>query len=414
MKRMPKDDLPKPTKNQLAWQDMEMGMFIHFGLNTFNDREWGDGTDSPSTFNPTELDARQWIRIAKQAGFKYVVLTAKHHDGFCLWPTETTDYSVKSSPWKNGKGDVVGECAQACREEGIGFGVYLSPWDRHEPTYNNKELYDDFYCRQLTELLTWYGPLVEIWFDGAGSEGREYDWERIMALVDKYQPDAMVFNMGRPTIRWVGNEDGVAPYPCWNTARSAKYSMFTNSSVKWLPGTPEWLPAECDVPIRKGQWFWHPNSEHNLCSLDELMDIYYRSVGHGATLLLNVAPDNRGLIPEADAKRVLEFGNEIRRRFQNPIAKTAGEGYEIYLNIGHPTCINHAIIMEDIAHGERVLKYKLEAKQGNGWVTIAEGSAIGHKKIDRFADVCTDYVKLTVLEAAAHPIIREFSIYCVK
>ena len=409
-----KNDLPRPTKNQLAWQDMEVGMFFHFGLNTFNDREWGDGTDSPDTFNPAELDARQWIHIAKQAGFKYAVLTAKHHDGFCLWPTETTDYSVKSSPWKNGKGDVVAECAQACREEGIGFGVYLSPWDRHEPTYHDKELYDDFYCRQLTELLTWYGPLVEVWFDGAGSEGREYDWERIMALVDKYQPDAMVFNMGRPTIRWVGNEDGVAPYPCWNTVRMARYSMFTDDSVKWLPDTPEWLPAECDVPIRKGQWFWRPNSEHNLRSLDELMGIYYRSVGLGASLVLNLSPDNRGLIPQPDAKRVLEFGDEIRRRFQNPIAKTAGKGYEIHLRIGHPTYINHVITMEDIAHGERILEYRLEAKQGNNWVILLEGSAIGHKKIDRFDDICTDHVKLTILKAAAEPVIRELSVYCVK
>lgn len=201
----------------------------------------GEGTDSPELFNPTQFDARQWARTAKRAGFKYLVLTAKHHDGFCLWPTKTTDYSVKSSPWKNGQGDVVREVADACREEGLKFGLYLSPWDRHEPCYPDKEAYDDFYAEQLTELLTGYGPLVEVWFDGAGSQGREYDWPRIIGLVDQYQPEAMVFNMGRPTIRWVGNEDGVAPYPCWNTATTARESMFTSDMLTWMEGTPSWV-----------------------------------------------------------------------------------------------------------------------------------------------------------------------------
>lgn len=410
---MKEECLPKPNRGQLAWQDMEMGMFLHFGINTFHDQEWGEGTDSPSTFDPTDLDARQWVHMAKAGGFKYVVLTAKHHDGFCLWPTKTTDYSVKYSPWKDGKGDVVRECADACREEGIGFGIYLSPWDRHEPCYDNKDLYDDFYCDQLTELLTGYGPLVEIWFDGAGSEGREYDWARIMNLINKYQPNAMIFNMGAPTIRWVGNEDGLAPYPCWNIAQAARQSMFTDENTKWLPNTPRWVPAECDVPIRRGQWFWHPNAEHNLRSLDELMDIYYRSVGHGAGLLLNVSPDARGLIPDADAKRLIEFGIEIRRRFNDPIASTAGCGYKIDLHLKSSAYMDHAIIMEDIAYGERILKYKLEAKQGDDWILISEGSAIGHKKIDKFKKVETDHISLIILEADADPIIRELSLYLV-
>lgn len=407
---MSNKELAKPTKAQLKWQDLEMGMFCHFGINTFCDQEWGDGTDSPSKFNPTFLDARQWVRTAKQAGFKYFILTAKHHDGFCLWPTKTTDYSVKSSPWKDGKGDVVGECAKACEEEGMPFGLYLSPWDRHEPCYLDKEAYDDFYAEQLTELLTEYGPLVEVWFDGAGSEGREYDWPRIIGLVKKYQPDAMIFNMGAPTIRWVGNEDGVAPYPCWNTATEARTSMFTNDMLTWLPETPGWVPAECDVPIRRGHWFWHPNSEDKLLSLDELKDIYYRSVGHGTNLLLNVAPDNRGLIPEADVKRVTEFGDWIRNTFSNPIKEISGEGYELDIMLSSPQKIDHVILMEEIAHGERVRDYVLEIKKDGEWIQIVHGSAIGHKKIDRIKPVVINHIRLRVLEAAAKPLIRKFAL----
>lgn len=405
--------LAKPSPQQLAWQELELGMFCHFGINTFCDQEWGEGTDSPELFNPTQFDARQWARTAKRAGFKYLVLTAKHHDGFCLWPTKTTDYSVKSSPWKNGQGDVVREAANACREEGLKFGLYLSPWDRHEPCYPDKEAYDDFYAEQLTELLTGYGPLVEVWFDGAGSQGREYDWPRIIGLVDKYQPEAMVFNMGRPTIRWVGNEDGVAPYPCWNTATTARESMFTSDMLTWMEGTPSWVPAECDVPIRKRHWFWHPDDEASLRSLEDVLDIYYRSVGHGATLLLNVSPDNRGLLPDVDAARVIEFGDEIRRRFGQSIGRTHGEGTEILLHLDSAGSVNHVILMEDIAQGERVREYVLEAYIQGHWEVVVKGSAIGHKKIDRFGTIETDALRLRVLASVEKPIIRSFAAYCV-
>jgi alpha-L-fucosidase len=410
---------------------MELGLFCHFGINTFCDQEWGEGKDSPELFNPDCLDARQWVRTARESGFRYFVLTAKHHDGFCLWPTATTDYSVASSPWKNGLGDVVAECAAACREEGIGFGIYLSPWDRHEPRYADTALYDEFYARQLEELLTGYGPLVEVWFDGAGSEGREYDWPRIMGLVSKHQPQAMVFNMGAPTIRWVGNEDGLAPYPCWNTADSARASMFTETAARWLPETPRWLPAECDVPIRRDRWFWHPGEEHLLLTLDELMDIYYRSVGHGATLLLNVAPDDRGLLPEADAARLLEFGGEIRRRFGRSVAETAGaaadagseavgandtEGagdgaYVTVLPLPEGAVVDHAVLMEDIAYGERVRGYVLEAFADGAWKTLLQGSAIGHKKIDFFPPVAAKKLRLRATEAEEEPVIRQMSAY---
>ncbi|XEC95697.1 alpha-L-fucosidase [Paenibacillus tarimensis] len=406
--------LAKPTRQQLAWQDLELGMFFHFGLNTFNDREWGDGTDSPQTLIPSALDARQWVRTAKKAGFKYVILTAKHHDGFCLWATKTTDYSVKSSPWRNGGGDVVRECADACREEGMHLGLYLSPWDRHEPCYSDQEAYNNFYCEQLEELLTGYGPLIELWFDGAGSEGREYDWRRIVALVKKHQPGAMIFNMGAPTIRWVGNEDGTAPYPCWNTAQTARASMFTKDMLTWLPETPQWVPAECDVPIRKPHWFWHPNDEARLMPLSELLNVYYRSVGHGANLLLNIAPDVRGLLPEADVERVLEFGDEIRRRFAAPLAVLAGEGNELLLPLPAGSLINHVILMEDIEEGERIRAYVLDAEIAGEWVEVAQGSAVGHKKIDRFDTVQTTCLRLRVLESLNQPLVRSFSAYYIE
>lgn len=402
-----------PSTQQLKWQDMEKGMFCHFGINTFTGNEWGDGTDSPLLFNPTEFDARQWTGIAKRAGFKYLILTAKHHDGFCLWPTATTDYSVKSSPWKNGQGDVVREIADACRGDGILFGLYLSPWDRHEPCYADKEAYDEFYARQLTELLTGYGPLVEVWFDGAGSEGREYDWKRITSLVERYQPDAMRFNMGVPTIRWVGNEDGVAPYPCWNTAESARTSMYTSDMLTWLPETPKWVPAECDVPIRRGTWFWHKDGEHKIHTPDELLDMYYRSVGHGCNLLLNLAPDNRGLIPDADAEAAIRLFDEIDRRFGSPLGQTAGTGDVLSVPFDRPVIIDHVVLMEDISQGERVRSYVLEALQEDDqWRELVRGTAIGHKKIDYFPAIATSSVRLRVLQADAEPQIRALTVYC--
>lgn len=408
--------LPVPSRAQLRWQDWELGMFCHFGINTFTGNEWGDGTDSPALFNPSAFDARQWADVAVRAGFKYLILTAKHHDGFCLWPTRTTDYSVKSSPWRNGEGDVVREVADACRDAGIGFGIYLSPWDRHEPCYTDKEAYDDFYAEQLEELLTGYGPLVEVWFDGAGSEGRAYDWRRIIGLVERHHPEAMRFNMGVPTIRWVGNEDGVAPYPCWNAASEARTSMFTKDMLTWLPETPRWVPAECDVPIRKRSWFWHEGGERNLYTDDELIDIYYRSVGHGCNLLMNLAPDDRGLIPDADAQAAIRLFDEMRRRFGRPLAEWSGGagGYETLLAFDGPLRFDHAIIAEDLSYGERVRSYVLEAlAEDGGWAELARGSAIGYKKIDEFQAVSAIAVRLRVLEADASPMIRSLAVYGV-
>ncbi|WP_168120374.1 alpha-L-fucosidase [Paenibacillus sp. HB172176] len=409
---MSKEGIAKPTADQLAWQDLELGMFCHFGMNTFTGKEWGDGGESPQAFAPSQFDARQWVRVAKRAGFRYLILTAKHHDGFCLWPTKTTDHSVASSSWRNGKGDVVGEVAEACREEGILFGLYLSPWDRHEPKYADKAAYDDLYAEQLTELLTSYGPLVEVWFDGAGSEGREYDWRRIIGLVEKYQPHAMRFNMGVPTIRWVGNEDGIAPYPCWNRAESARASMFTPDMLTWLPETPLWVPAECDVPIRPKSWFWREGEESIIFSREELLHIYYSSVGHGCNLLMNLAPDNRGLIPDADADAAIGFLDEVRRRFAKPLATVSGEGQLHEIQFAKETAVDHIVLMERIEHGELVRSYTLEAVLEDGSLSmLVEGSAIGHKKIDRFPAVKAAALRLRITDCVGNPDLREMSAY---
>ena len=240
-----------PTPAQLHYQqEHAFALFLHFGINTFYGKEWSDGTLDPAGFNPTELDTRQWVDTAKEAGAAHVILTAKHHDGFCLWQTDTTDYSVASSPWKDGKGDVVAELAEACRDAGLGLGLYLSPWDRHEESWETDHAaYDAFYLRQLEELTTRYGPIYELWFDGAGSEQHPYDWDAIMDVIDRNQPGAMVFNMGRPTVRWVGNEDGLASDPCWYTVSETEKSMYTDAR-EGLPGGGWYLPPECDVSIR--------------------------------------------------------------------------------------------------------------------------------------------------------------------
>jgi len=284
----------KPSPQQVAWQDLEIGAIIHFGPNTFMNQEWGDGTADPSVFNPADVDPEQWMRAAQSAGIKYVVFVAKHHDGFCLWPTAKTNYSIKSSPWKAGQGDLVRDVAVAARKYGLKFGVYLSPWDRHEPTYKNNAAYDNYYLAQLNELVTSYGELVEFWLDGAGSAGHVYDFDHYVDNLRVYQPNAMIFAdaalLKYGDIRWVGNEDGNASEDNWN--------------VLDLRGYLRYRPAEADTPLHKEHWFWHPNDETSLKSVSELMDTYDRAVGRGAQLMIGLAPDNRGLLPDADVNRL--------------------------------------------------------------------------------------------------------------
>jgi len=395
----PVSALPKPTPQQAAWQDLEVTAFAHFGMNTFTDREWGEGTEDPALFNPSAFDARQWVRALKAAGVKLLVLTAKHHDGFCLWPSAFTEHSVKNSPWRGGKGDVVREVAEACREGGLEFGVYLSPWDRHEPTYGTPA-YNEHFLNQLRELLTQYGPITEVWFDGANGEGpngkrQEYDWPRYYALVRELQPKALIAICG-PDIRWVGNESGVAGED--------------ESSAQPAPGGGlRWYPAECDVSIRPG-WFYHASQDAHVKTLDQLMEIYYQSVGRNSNLLLNVPPDRRGLLHENDAKRLAEFGAEIKRRFGKSAAETHGRGNALELALGKPARIDHVVLMEDIRQGERVRGWVVEGLVDGAWQEICRGRVIGHKRIARCGPVEVSAVRLRCTDSAAEPIIHKFAV----
>lgn len=369
-----------PTPEQLAWQRDGLGVFFHFGINTFAGKEWSDGTVPASAFDPSDLDADEWVRAARDLGARYVVLTAKHHDGFCLWPTATTDYSVASSPWKDGRGDVVGEVAAACRRHGLGLGLYLSPWDRHEPRYADPEAYDAFYLRQLRELCTRYGELYEVWFDGAGSAGRVYDWEAIGALLAELQPRAMVFNMGPSTIRWVGNEDGLAADPCEYVTRSTDLNNYDSDVVEL--GEARYLPPECDVSLRRG-WFWQEGEEPK--SVPHLLEIHDRSLGLGANLLLNVPPDRRGRIDPADAARLVELRSALDARFGSPVhadlrAVAAPAGARVEASLPGPTAFDHVELVEDVSGGQRVRAHRVLDSDGT---VLAEGGTIGVRRIHR-------------------------------
>ena len=416
----------KPSSQQVEWQDLEFGVIIHFGTNTFLDREWGDGTADPKIFAPTNFDPEQWMRAIKTAGAKYVVFVAKHHDGFCLWPTEQTNYSVKASPWENGQGDMVRRVSDAAHKYGLKFGVYLSPWDRHEPKYTNSAEYDNYYIAELQELISNYGDLVEFWLDGAGSEGHVYNFPRIIENLRVSQPntlvfaDAALFEYG--DIRWAGNEDGRIPYENWNVLDRHGYLR--------------WRPAEADTPLRKAHWFWHPNDETSLKSVDELISIYESTVGRGGQLMLGIAPDNRGLLPEVDVKRLEEFGaavgkrysgNLISNRVRNATTNAAFDGdpntfwsapagsHHAILEVAFakPVSFDHSLTMEWLNDGQHIQHYRIEAWDGKGWKVLTEGRAIGHKKIDSFTPVTTSRVRLNILESSSEAHVREFQVYDV-
>ncbi len=423
--------LPIPSEQQLEWLDSEIGMFCHFGINTFHNKEWSDGTLPASSFNPKNLDCNQWVKVARDLGANYIIITAKHHDGFCLWPTETTDYSVKRSPWKDGKGDVIKEFVAACRKDNMKFGFYLSPWDRNQERYGcykDEKAYDNLYSTQLTELLSIYAEpdeVFEIWFDGAGSAGHTYNWEKIMGVCKKYQPHALIFNMGAPTIRWVGNEDGLAGEANWNVMqvgedmKNLETETFDNVGMKLKEcyGLGNmWMPAECDTVLRRSpagrnHWFYHTDDEKSVLPMKRLIEIYEKSVGRGANLLLNLSPDREGLIPKSDAIQGKRFGDLIRSRYSSPIAKTDGIGNMIELSIPENISFNCIMTQEDITQGQRVREYEISAFIKGKWKNIASGYSIGHKKLDNIKMVEASKIRLTITNSLMEPQIKTFGVY---
>jgi len=449
---------PVPSARQLAWHEMEYYMFVHFTVNTFTGREWGYGDENESIFNPTELDCRQWARVARDAGMKGIIITAKHHDGFCLWPSEFTNHSVKNSTWRNGKGDVLKELRSACDEYGLKLGVYLSPWDRNSPFYGTPE-YLTYYRNQLRELLTRYGNIFEVWFDGAnGGDGyyggaREirkidnktyYDWTNTHKIVRELQPPAVMFSDAGPDIRWVGNESGLGSLTNWCLLK--KDEMYPGGDFAKILGEGHedgnyWVPAEVDVSIRPG-WFYHQNQDSLVRSPENLLELYYSSVGRNSNLLLNVPPDTRGLLNEKDIKSLLAFRDLLKEEFKTDIARgnevvatsCRGKGFEasnindgnpetywttndlqtsgeLVIKLGEEMEVNRIIIQEYINLGQRVQEFKVLALINDDWKQLIEGTTIGHKIIRKFSVVKTSEIKVVISKSKACPLISNVELY---
>ena len=427
-----------PTPQQLEWQQMEFTAFLHFGMNTFTGNEWGHGTDSPELFNPSELDCEQWVKALKDGGFKMALITAKHHDGFCLWPTATTEYSVKNSPWKDGKGDVVRELRDACEKYGMKFGVYLSPWDRNAECYGDSPAYNKFFIEQLTELLSNYGEVHEVWFDGANGEGpngkkQEYDWTAILAKIRELQPKAVTAIMG-DDVRWVGNEGGLGRETEWSATvmapgsythkEEAMKALGINNMSKDL-GSREllgkaqeayWYPSEVDVSIRPG-WFYHADQDERVRSLANLVNIYYQSVGCNSVLLLNIPPDKRGLIHEIDVQRIKELSDYINKTFANNYLENGNQmwqaepGQSKEYNVKKGAMVNTFLIQEDIAQGQRVEDFLVEVYSNGAWQYATEGTTVGYKRLLRFSDCQPEKIRVTIRGARATANISNVGLY---
>lgn len=450
-----------PSQRQLRWQQLELTAFFHFGVNTFTDREWGTGKEDPKVFNPSALDARQWVRVTKEAGIKQVILTAKHHDGFCLWPSSYTEHSVKNSPWKNGQGDVVKEVAEACKEYNMGFGIYLSPWDRNSALYGT-EAYNDYFVHQLTELLTNYGRVDEVWFDGANGEGpngkkQVYDFERWYQLIRKLQPTATIAIMG-PDVRWVGTETGQGRETEWSVvpANNLEQSSIAANSQKDIAFKPQgdmmgedlgsrekiktakglvWYPAETDVSIRPG-WFYHESEDAKVKTPMELTDIYFNSVGRNGVLLLNIPPDKNGLLNENDVKNLVAWKSILNDIFKQNLVKdavlvngrkgnskllfdandatvlsAAGLNNMIELKLNGPKKFNVLALQENIRKGQRIEKFILEYQTGGEWKKATEGTTVGYKRLIRFDAITADKVRLRILSSRLEPALAEMGLY---
>ena len=421
--------LPKPTPRQLAWQQWETTAFLHFTVNTYTDKEWGDGTESPKIFNPTEFDARKIVKTLKEAGFKLAILTAKHHDGFCLWQTQQTEHSVKNSPYKDGKGDIVGEMAAACKDYGLKFGVYLSPWDRHEPSYGTPQ-YNDFYKRQLRELLTNYGDIYEVWFDGAKGENAknmEYDFKGYWDMVRELQPEAVMFSDAGPDVRWVGNESGNAGETCWSTLNTEGMAPGKADEKYLNTGDPKgklWVPAETDVSIRPG-WFYHEKENDKVKSPKELVNLYYKSVGRNSLLLLNIPPTPQGLLHENDVANILEFRAILDKTFDKNLAKgkvvknladnkinTAELIIKpLEINFNKEMTLDRALFQENIAEGQRIEKARLEYWTGKKWQLVQEFTTVGYKRLLRFDPIKTSKMRFSIVQSKAPVFLAEIGFF---
>jgi len=433
------NNTPHPTPRQLAHHAREFYGFLHFTTNTFTDKEWGYGDESPTVFNPTEFDADQLIDSAKLAGMRGLILTCKHHDGFCLWPSKFTEHSVRNSPFRNGKGDVVREVEQACRRAGLEFGVYLSPWDRNHAAYGSPE-YITYFRSQLRELLTEYGVIFEVWFDGAnGGDGyygganekrsidnsTYYDWEKTFAMVRELQPNAVMFSDAGPDVRWVGNEAGIAGDPCWCTIH-AEGSYPGHADRKRLNcgdrDGQTWLIPECDVSIRPG-WFYHAMEDHSVRSAKNLVDLYFASVGRGTTFLLNLPPDRRGLIPEVDRQSLRGFRSHLDKTFPHNFAAghSRSLGWQtidgqrqwvIEINLPESLQVNVIELREDIRHGHRVDQWVLEAcDAANHWQELAKVQSVGARRFVRFASQPATKFRVRITEASDEPLITDVGLY---
>lgn len=453
--------LPVPSEAQLRWHEMEQNAFIHFTTNTFTDKEWGYGDESPSIFNPSAFDADQWISVLKEAGFKGAILTCKHHDGFCLWPSAYTQHDIAASPWRDGKGDVVKEVADACRRHGLEFGVYLSPWDRNHPEYGRPE-YIAYYRNQLKEIFSKYGPVFEMWFDGANGgtgyyggadENRSidgatyYDWPVTLSLVREMEPEVLFFSDAGPGVRWVGNERGVAGETNWNTITPdtlhAGKQGITDLLNTGHPDGTHWIPAEVDVSIRPG-WFYHEKEDSLVKSPEKLFDIYLTSVGRGSTLLLNVPPDKRGLIHEKDVAALRGWRTLLNEAFAENLAAGAdvtatahrGESQRFHpsnvtdgdketywttddatttasleVSLAQREEIHYLVTQEYIKLGQRVSAFTVEYWHDNAWKPLASATTIGYKRILKFDPVITDRIRINITGSKACPVISNVEVY---
>jgi alpha-L-fucosidase len=413
---------PTPSAAQLKWQRDELAMFLHFGVNTFTGREWGDGTEDPAIFNPTNLDARQWARAARAGGFRAMILTAKHHDGFCLWPTATTQHSVASSPFRNGTGDVVREFVDACRAEGLRPGLYLSPWDRNHPTYGDSPRYNDVYAAQLTELLTRYGELAEVWFDGANGEGpngkrQVYDWPRVFGLVRRFQPNVVMFSDAGPDVRWCGNEKGLAGDPNWSMMDPGAVAYpgdprpeVTDALQHGDPAGSVWRPAEADVSIRPG-WFYHAEEDDKVRDVANLVELYFSSVGRNAKLLLNVPPTREGLLHATDVAHLAAFRARLSELFDTDLAKGARHHWRpsgersamLEVDLGRDVSVGVLRMEEDIRHGQSVVLYRVLGSRGDDWQLLSRGGTIGYAKLDRVQPTIVRRIRVIVDDALRTP-----------